>query len=140
MCIRKSLFDDGLIRFDDKTFDGFHCYDIDICLQVRKAGFDVAVVSDVLAEHLSYGSQNKQWLMASEKLEKKWHDYLPQWEGIEMNNDWVTHATCLIDWIVDGNRAVLSLREELMNARQSAAYRLGRMLLKPLLQIKCLLK
>ncbi|NLE01778.1 MAG: glycosyltransferase, partial [Fibrobacter sp.] len=31
--IRKSLF--SSISFDEKTFDGFHFYDLDICMQIR---------------------------------------------------------------------------------------------------------
>ena len=56
-CIRKSLF--SSITFEDKTFQGFHCYDMDICLQIRHVGLSNIVVSDVLIEHISEGSFNK---------------------------------------------------------------------------------
>jgi len=52
-CIKRELFD--IIRFDDKTFNGFHCYDVDTCMQVIDAGYQVRVLRDVRIEHKSGG-------------------------------------------------------------------------------------
>ena len=47
--IRKELFTQ--IQFDDTYYDGFHFYDMDICMQILNAGFRVCLCKDVLIEH-----------------------------------------------------------------------------------------
>ncbi|WEK36535.1 MAG: glycosyltransferase [Candidatus Pseudobacter hemicellulosilyticus] len=79
ICVRKSLY--PACRFDTTVFNGFHCYDTDICLQVLQAGARVVVVFDLLIEHLSMGSINKVWAESVEKLADKWQDKLPVFIG-----------------------------------------------------------
>ena len=73
LLIRSSLFMDGKIRFDEKTFKGYHHYDNDICLQTKEAGFDVAV-ADILIQHTSEGQLSKDWQDNRIKLLNKWVD------------------------------------------------------------------
>ena len=49
MFARKDMFE--RIAFDDKTYKGFHLYDMDICMQAIAAGYKVCICRDVLAEH-----------------------------------------------------------------------------------------
>ncbi len=72
LCIPKMMFADNLVRWDDITFDGFHCYDLDICLQIREAGYMVKVVSDILIQHFSPGYCNKAWYADTEVFIYKW--------------------------------------------------------------------
>lgn len=76
-CIRKELF--KIISFDEKTYPGFHFYDIDICLQVLTSfhSVKVAVVYDVLIEHLSQGTLNKDWVLALIAFNQKWLEKKP---------------------------------------------------------------
>ncbi|WP_010419517.1 glycosyltransferase [Anaerophaga thermohalophila] len=73
--IPRHLFDS--IKFDEDTFSGFHGYDIDTCLQVQNVGYKVAVVHDILIEHLSKGNPNEQWSNESIVLARKWKSSLP---------------------------------------------------------------
>ncbi|NDV81493.1 glycosyltransferase [Bacteroides sp. 51] len=73
--IKKSLFDK--IAFDTQTFDGFHFYDLDICLQVKSNGYKVLVVSDILVEHFSGGSLNRAWLESALCFYDKWNKIYP---------------------------------------------------------------
>lgn len=73
-CIRRSLFTH--IRFDETTFSGFHLYDADISLQVRKHA-TVYVVYDVLLQHFSRGNTHKKYYTDSLKFTKKWMHTLP---------------------------------------------------------------
>lgn len=66
-----------LLRFDEHTFQGFHCYDIDICMQAHLLGFENRVVNDVLLEHFSRGKLNRQWVENQLKLWRKWRGQLP---------------------------------------------------------------
>ncbi len=75
ICSRKDVFEK--ITFDTLTFDGFHCYDLDICLQAFNAGYKSYVISDILVEHYSTGSLNLQWIDSSIKLYKKWESIMP---------------------------------------------------------------
>lgn len=75
MCVRKEVA--AKYRFDDKTFKGFHCYDVDFCLSAGK-DFTVAVIYNVLLNHLSEGNWDRTWLEQSLLLYKKWESFLPQ--------------------------------------------------------------
>lgn len=71
MCIRKSLFQECIIRFDDKTFSGFHFYDIDISFQVVKSGYKIEIVG-IDIEHRSFGKLNDSFFESREKFQDKW--------------------------------------------------------------------
>jgi GT2 family glycosyltransferase len=53
MAVRRGVAEQ--IRFDEKTFDGFHCYDIDFSYSAHLAGFRVAVAADLPVLHHSPG-------------------------------------------------------------------------------------
>jgi hypothetical protein len=73
-CTRKSIAEKT--RFDDSTFKGFHCYDVDFSLNVGLQ-YDVAVTFDILINHFSEGSFDKDWATETLKLHKKWKSTLP---------------------------------------------------------------
>ena len=75
LCMRRQILEK--IWFDDITFDGFHVYDIDICLQVKMAGYKNFVVYDIVIEHFSHGFRNKEWVLNMLKVFKKWESILP---------------------------------------------------------------
>ena len=75
-CIPRSLFTEGMIRFDDKTFSGFHFYDIDICRQIEQYR-KLAVVLNITIEHFSNGNKNRQWHQEAIKCYHKWQKKLP---------------------------------------------------------------
>jgi len=49
------------VGFDEKTFDGFHFYDLDFGLRARRAGMAVAVDTDILVRHASRGALGADW-------------------------------------------------------------------------------
>jgi glycosyltransferase involved in cell wall biosynthesis len=72
--IRANLFPG--IRFDDMTFDRFHFYDLDICMQVRKT-HSCIVTWDILLKHLSGGQTNADWIEAGRRFLLKYKNELP---------------------------------------------------------------
>lgn len=72
--VRRSLFD--TISFDAKTFDHFHFYDLDICMQVIKT-HKIIVTYDILVKHLSAGNYDHIWRKYSEKFRRKYEKDLP---------------------------------------------------------------
>lgn len=74
-CIRRRLFD--TIRFDDKTFNGFHLYDLDISMQVFHAGYKLLAVNDILIHHFSSGVLDGKWISNLLLFHKKWKSHLP---------------------------------------------------------------
>lgn len=76
-CIRKSLFDKGIIRFDEDTFKGFHLYDSDISMQLNKSGFRIYICSDIVIEHFSEGNYTVEFHKALDAFLKKWEKELP---------------------------------------------------------------
>lgn len=126
MCIRKKLFDNG-IRFDDKTFSGFHCYDSDICMQILQVGYRIKVTFDVEIIHNSHGTYNATYFKNIERWHKKWHSQLPVLRGIDISErEQQIHTRYAIE-LMD------RLRNDAMlyNRLHSPEYRLGHFLLKP---------
>lgn len=81
-CIPKALFKE--IRFDDHTFDSFHCYDVDICMQVLNVGKRVVVCSDIRIEHQSGGNVNATYFDQLSLFHKKWEKQLPICKGMDL--------------------------------------------------------
>lgn len=75
ICIKKELFD--VIKFDTITYDGFHFYDIDICLQISKMQKHLYCIYDISIEHFSQGNVNQNWIENAFKTNKKWKKQLP---------------------------------------------------------------
>lgn len=72
--IRGSLF--SQIRFDDSTFNGFHLYDLDICMQVHQT-HRLIVTKDILVRHLSGGSFDTTWQTYAAAFLNKYCNRLP---------------------------------------------------------------
>jgi len=75
LCISRTVI--KRIRFDDAKFSGFHCYDSDICLQIKKLNYEVHVIFDLNIEHLSVGKRDVTWLNNIFYLYNKWEKELP---------------------------------------------------------------
>jgi len=75
LMIPKAVF--SQVSFDQATFGGFHGYDIDISLQIHEAGYKLFVTHEILIEHASTGSMNKQWIENAFLLFNKWQTRLP---------------------------------------------------------------
>ncbi|HEX2957353.1 MAG TPA: glycosyltransferase [Chitinispirillaceae bacterium] len=72
--VRASLFTS--VRFDDTVFDGFHFYDIDICMQIRRT-HQLLVTWDLLIKHQSGGSFDDNWKKYAYRFCKKYQHELP---------------------------------------------------------------
>ena len=56
--VRRTLFE--RIRFNETTFNAFHFYDLDICMQVRRTHRCI-VTGDILVQHRSAGKPDGVW-------------------------------------------------------------------------------
>ena len=72
--VRASLFES--ISFDEERFDGFHFYDLDICMQVREVARCIATW-DLLIKHFSEGKNDRSWHEAASRFREKYADRLP---------------------------------------------------------------
>ena len=68
-------------KFDESTFKGFHCYDLDYCLAVGQK-YKIGVVYGISLNHLSEGSYTREWMEDNLKLHTKWQNILP----VNINN------------------------------------------------------
>ena len=128
-CIRKTVF--SFVSFDEQTFNGFHCYDLDISLQVRKAGFQVRIISEVLLEHLSNGIFTIEWVKNTHLFFEKWKDQLPQVAGVNLSPLEMKVREDLVAETYLWMSAYAQSKAELQNVRKSNAYRLGKFIIKP---------
>lgn len=78
MCMRKSIFANDNIRWDDKLYKGFHFYDMDICLQAISKGYVNLIAQDILIEHKSMGNKDSIYYENCILFHNKWDYFLPQ--------------------------------------------------------------
>lgn len=75
MCVRKSLF--STIRFDSRSYTGYHFYDADIAMQITRLGYEIYCIYDVLLAHFSKGDMNGNWVENAVVFRNKWKQVLP---------------------------------------------------------------
>lgn len=62
--------------FDEALLKGFHCYDIDFCINVHQH-YKAAVTFNILLRHFSEGGYDKGWFEDTLKIHDKWKEKLP---------------------------------------------------------------
>jgi Glycosyltransferase like family len=75
MCCRKQFWESH--PFDEKTYNGFHFYDLDFSLTAFVNGFTNKVTYRVLLEHFSAGQMDRNWIIDSKRFHRKWEKMLP---------------------------------------------------------------
>lgn len=90
----KSIF--NKIHFDSKTYKGFHCYDLDISMQVINIGYKIKVIDNILIEHFSSGNLDNEFINTCLLFSNKWHkllpisiDSMPPYKIIELRNKYL---------------------------------------------------
>lgn len=133
-CIPKELFDK--VSFDDGIYKGFHCYDLDICFQIRKIGLQVHIISDIVIEHFSSGFYSHEWIIDTLLFYDKWKEILPQVAGVNISSEEMKYREEMIEETFLYISAYAKCKYELDTIRNSNSYRLGRLLIKPLKNLK----
>lgn len=62
--------------FDEKTFDGFHGYDVDFTYSAYLSGFRLAVCNDIAIIHQSIGAHGNDWYKYRERFLDKYQGKL----------------------------------------------------------------
>jgi len=128
-CIKRELFE--LVNFDEISFKGFHCYDLDICMQLISLGLDVRVVFNILIEHTSGGNHDYDLFTQKHIWFEKWIDFLPVIKGIQLSKIEIEERFRLVNGINLISNEFWKSRKEIERILNSKAYRLGKFLLKP---------
>jgi GT2 family glycosyltransferase len=68
------------VRFDEKTFDGFHAYDADFTFSAYLSGFRLAVCKDILIAHQSRGNFDEAFHKYNAHFLEKYRGRLPRQE------------------------------------------------------------
>ena len=126
-CMNKALFPH--VQFDEKNYNSYHCYDVDICMQVQNSRKRVVVLPDLLIEHRSLGNVTTSYYNQLQVFYNKWQTNLPMWRGIDITMEealWVSN-------ILNGYQKVVCRNVVLENSK---AYSLGRWLLSPFKRLK----
>jgi len=133
-CIPKNFFNEN--RFDDSTFTSFHCYDLDICMQINKLKLEVQVIFDILIEHRSSGIHDCNLSIQKEIFFKKWYKSFPLIRGIELTKSEINDRLLFVENMNSLNDEILKSQNEIKRILNSKAYRLGKLILKPFSQIR----
>jgi len=123
MFIRKDIF--NVISFDEKTYTGFHYYDMDICMQVLTNKYRVCICRDVLIEH--FWSENPEksgmdyFVFNQDLFFSKWQSYFPISRGIDE----------IPQYVLDRVNKLYESAYDATKARNSKAYKIGKLILSP---------
>lgn len=71
-------------QFDEKTFDGFHGYDIDFTFSAFLSGFQLIVANDIAMIHQSIGKHGNEWYDYQARFLRKHQGRLNAGEGFPM--------------------------------------------------------
>jgi hypothetical protein len=74
------------VPFDEKTFDGWHMYDVDFTFSAHLAGLRCAVCNDQLMIHQSHGKFDDRWAYYQDRFVKK-HESNLAFTGKAVFND-----------------------------------------------------
>ena len=118
-CIRKELFE--RIQFDEITFDSFHCYDHDICMQVISQGKRIIIAHNIKIEHASLGNVGNDFLVQLHAFYNKWKHVLPVTRGVQIDTIGQDRMKNIIKMLYDKN-------VELIYIRNSKRYQLAQFL------------
>lgn len=127
MAMPAKLFREMGCKWDDQTFNGFHFYDADMCMQIHRLGLKIEIFWDILLEHKSVGNFSKQFVEARQRWFEKWENDLPVIRGIDMTQEDIEICQNIMDVTDDCYRYNLLL--------ESKAYKLGKMVLNPLAKV-----
>jgi hypothetical protein len=83
MACRKHIWENNI--FDENNFSKFHFYDLDFSFQISQT-HKVVVVYDILIEHFSIGSYDKDWVHFAKVFTYKWRRQLPK-SNVELNSN-----------------------------------------------------
>lgn len=136
-CIRKGLFDK--VRFDE-NFKGFHCYDLDISMQIQELGYDVRVIFDNLIEHFSFGNLDIDLFKQNKLFYQKWKNDLPVIKGIDLTNNEILDRKYFVEKQNEIQEYIFYQSDEIRKIQFSKEYRLGKFILKPFSLLKRILK
>lgn len=100
------------IEFDSISYDHFHCYDLDICMQIHMLGKKVGVLSNVLIEHKSGGNMNKKYFEQLDVFYHKWQDKLPILKGVNLTQTELMERDMMGQEIMYRMRENIYLREK----------------------------
>lgn len=74
ICARKNVWQE--YPFDEKTFDGFHFYDVDFCANMFHK-YRACVTMEVVIAHSSRGNFNDDWYIYADAFYRKHAHHLP---------------------------------------------------------------
>ena len=131
-CIERSIF--AKIQFDETNFNSFHCYDLDICFQIRALNKKVIVVFDILIQHLSNGSIDEKWFNQINIFYNKWKHILPQMSGVNFSTD--DYIAMWTDFVKNSIIYSQHNEERINKIINSKEYKIGKFIIKPLRLLK----
>jgi len=114
------------VRYDEFSYNGFHLYDMDICLQAVSCGYKIMVCKDILIEH-SWSENDSKRSKGLDVLEKNLSIFCDKWSGVLP----LLRGVSMPDYTLERLNRLCVSAYDAKQVRKSKAYKLGRFLLKP---------
>lgn len=139
MCffIPQPLF--NFIQFDDITYNGFHAYDIDICMQIQQYGKRVCVTNLVLIEHF-WADKVYNDIIYMTELEKNVNVFFDKWKSFFPCVCGIKEDSLLVEKINQLCVRIYDAKMDAFRARHSKSYQLGHFMLSPIKWLQSKLK
>lgn len=88
-----ALKKDERIRFNDRM-KGFHNYDLNISFEYKRFNYKIIITNEILIEHFSNGSMNKEWVDSTFKIHNLYKEILP----IRTNNEFSVESLKVLEF------------------------------------------
>ena len=126
-CIQKSMFQ--TISFDEQTYQGFHWYDMDICMQILNIGKKISIIRTIEIIHENHNPQiNLSFIENMELFYTKWNRYLPIYRSVTPSEIEFLKISERTEVYYQQLKKFLEYKERIEN---SLSYKLGNAIAEP---------
>lgn len=133
-CMPRAIFD--VVRFDDVSFSGFHCYDTDICMQALNKGYQVLITTEITIGHDSVGCLGKDFYHQRELWFEKWKTFLPIWREINLSENEAKIINSMSEELDLWTKKTVEANDEVLRLKHTRAFKLGKALLLPFSKLR----
>jgi hypothetical protein len=88
------------VAFDERTFDGWHLYDIDFTYAAHLAGFRLGICHDVCLIHESGGAFGADWRHYAQRFMDKYRGRFPPFDALQAQDTCSIEANSTAEWLL----------------------------------------
>ena len=98
LALRREVFE--RVQFDERTFDGWHLYDLDFVFSAHIGGLRTAVCNDLCLIHNSIGAYREEWERYARRFVEKHRGRLARGEKAAVTEPFWLEMSSPLEWLL----------------------------------------